>query len=89
MNARFVMAQLGRVVQLLGAVLSTIAVLFVLVPGRDMTFFDVGEQCLLITGVGALALGTMGWRAGRAACTVPSTARYSSLRSPPATDASL
>ncbi len=70
MNARFVMAQLGRVVQLLGAVLSAIAVLFVLVPGRDMTFFDVGEQCLLITGVGALALGTMAWRAGRGACTV-------------------
>ena len=67
MNPRFITAHVGRVVQLLGAVLTGIAVLFVLVPGTGMRFLDAGEQSLLITGVAALLGGTLAWLYGKPA----------------------
>ncbi len=73
MNTRFLAAQLGRVAQLLGAVLSSIAVLFVIVPGEGMTFIDVGELCLLATGAGSLMLGTGLWLYGRSALQIRTT----------------
>jgi len=72
-NYRFLTAQLGRVVQLLGAVLTGIAVLFVVIPGQGMRFLDAGEQSLLATGIGTLLVGTLAWFWGRNACTTRST----------------
>ncbi|MCH2135070.1 MAG: TrkH family potassium uptake protein [Phycisphaerales bacterium] len=67
MNLKFLAAQLGRIAQLLGLVLSGIAALFVIVPGADMNFIDAGELSLLATGVLSLASGTGLWLWGKGA----------------------
>ncbi|MCH2138153.1 MAG: TrkH family potassium uptake protein [Phycisphaerales bacterium] len=73
MNTTFLAAQLGRVVQLLGCVLTAVAVLFFVLPGGSSGSALAAELSLLYTGLAAVGVGSAAWFLGRGACTLHTT----------------
>jgi trk system potassium uptake protein TrkH len=69
-NLQFVLAQWGRLGQLLGTLLAAVGVIFFLIPGPEGLMLDAAELSLLGCGAGAMVLGTAAWLIGRPAAQV-------------------
>ena len=70
MNLRFVLAQWGRLGQLLGTLLAAVGLIFFLIPGERGLILDAAELSLLGSGAMAIVLGTAAWIFGKPATRV-------------------